>query len=82
VATALSKGHVAGLAAIRTIIEAVGAQVYVALALANGAVFVAMAVLLCLVALHADGGTRHETPPRRMYLGNAAAARKYAAVCG
>jgi hypothetical protein len=68
VATALGEGYVACLAAIGAIVEAVGAQVDVGLPFANGAVLLAIAVLLCLVALHADGGTGHETPPGRMYL--------------
>jgi hypothetical protein len=68
VATALGERYVASLAAIGAIVEAVGAQVHVALPLANGAVFFALAVLLGFVALLADGGTLHETPPGRMYL--------------
>jgi hypothetical protein len=68
VATALGERNVASLAAIGTVIEAVGAQVHVTLPLANGAVFVAVAEFLGFVALLADGWTLHETPPGRMYL--------------
>src|SRR5262249_36261188 len=59
VSTAIGQRNIACLAAIGTVIEAIGAEANFSLTLANGAVLFAGALRLRLVALHADNGTWH-----------------------
>src|SRR5580692_8739866 len=53
------KGHVASFPAVRAIVRAVRAELYVHLPLANGAVLFTVAVRFRAVALAADDRTRH-----------------------
>jgi hypothetical protein len=59
---ASSQRDVAGLPAIRAVIEAVGAETDVVLPLANGAVLLARTAFLRHVALHTDSRTFHGCP--------------------
>jgi hypothetical protein len=52
--TRLGQRDVAGFAAIRAIVEAVDAEMHAVQALADAAVFLAVAKGFCLVALNAD----------------------------
>ena len=68
VATSIREGDVASFPAVRAIVKAIHAKSNVQHALADGAVFIASALILGLVALNAEhraGG--HRQPPRRNF---------------
>jgi hypothetical protein len=70
--------NVTRFAAVRTVVEAVGAEVDIALAFADGAVLLAGAGLFGLVALHANNLLIipcHGTPEGELYLRGALSAR-------
>src|SRR5258708_14056189 len=67
-ATGVRQGNVAGFPAIRTVVEPVCAHAYVVLALADGAVLLAGAVLFRLVAHHANDRTGHGSLQGKLYL--------------
>jgi hypothetical protein len=68
VATGVRQGNIAGLPAIRTIVEPVCAEAYVVLAFADGAILLAGAMFFRLVAHHADDGTGHGSLQGKLYL--------------
>ena len=75
-ATAGGQRDLTGFAAVRTIIETVGAKTHAVLALADGAVPFTDAALFRQVALRAMGQTWHRGPLRKLYLSMAVAARR------
>jgi hypothetical protein len=68
VATGVRQGNIAGFPAIRTVVEPIGAEAYVVLALADGAILLAGAMFFRLVAHHADDRTGHGSLQGKLYL--------------
>ena len=66
--TGIGECDVAGFPAIRTIVEAVGAEADFVLPLAYGAVLLADALVFWLVASCAKDRSRHHKPPAKLYL--------------
>jgi hypothetical protein len=66
--TGVRQGNVAGFPAIWTVIESVTAHAHIVLALADGAIFLAGAILLRFVAHHAKNGTGHGSLQGKLYL--------------
>src|SRR6516162_4358144 len=65
VVTGLRKSDVASFPAIRAVVQAIRAETYIVHAFADGAVFLAAALVFCFVALHAnDRAVRHQMSPK------------------
>jgi hypothetical protein len=66
--TGIGERDVAGVPAVRTVVEAVGAQADFVLPLAYGAVLLTDALVFWLVASCAKDRSRHGKPPAKLYL--------------
>ena len=70
------EGNVTSLATVRAIIETVRAELDVLLALADRAIFLAVALMLGLVTLHAKHGTLHRRLLEKLYLTRAGGSKQ------